>query len=126
MPTTSAGEKTGRPPRGTLFPETAHSRNAAVAAGSIGPGCSQEAGEGQARRQDGEELAARHGNQPTASAGDNAGGRQNGVQSGEAEQSRVAAVAAGSIGFGFSQEVGEEPTQVRIRPLLYSIDALIT
>ena len=96
----AAGKREGR--RGMAE----QSREAAVAAGSIGPGCSQEAGEEQAQQ----------GYEPTTSAGGNAGGRQTGGQAGVAEQSREAAVAAGSIGPGCSQEAGEEQAQQGYEP----------
>ena len=79
-PTTSAGGNAGGR-------QTGGQSGVAETAGSIRPGCSQTAGEGQAQQ----------GYEPTTSAGGNAGGRQTGGQSGVAE-------AAGSIRPGCSQD----------------------
>ena len=105
-PTVSAGESESGRQEGGQSGDAEQSKAAAVAAGSVRPGCSQEARGGQAQRQEEEEQAASQGYEPTVSAGESEGGRQEGGQLGEAEQAKAAAVAAGSTGPGCSQEAG--------------------
>ena len=86
---------------------------AAAAAGSDRPGCSQEAGGGQARLQEEERQAASHSYEPEQPAGTSVGGEHESGRQGIAEQPRAAAAAAGSDRPGCSQEAGGGQAQLR-------------
>ena len=80
-------EQSGRPTTGQA--QVPHAAQQGYAGG-----CSQEAGGGQARRQ--ERHAATHSYEPTTSAGESVGGEHRSGRQGIAEQPRAAAAAAGS------------------------------